>query len=119
VEVDNGVGSSFYAYDALGRRIAKLANGNTVIYSYDGSHPIEEQNDSRVTEADYVYGSGVNDVLTMARNCDIYYCYQNALGSVVAPTADTNTSTAERYTYDSYGGTEVTDGTGTIVSTNS
>ena len=57
-----------YAYDAFGRRIAKVVNADgpgpdETRYLYDGSRVIEEQNALSTTQATYVYGRSLDDVL--------------------------------------------------------
>ena len=111
-----------YQYDALSRRVQKVANpaGSpmTTQYFYDDARIIEEQNVAMVTQATYVYGNYVDEVLTMDRGGQTYYYHPNALWSVEAVTDSTGTP-VERYSYDAYGLVTVTDGTGTPVSPNS
>jgi RHS repeat-associated protein len=104
-----------YQYDALGRRVQKIANpagtSATTVYFYDDSGIIEEQNSLGITQATYVYGNYVDEVLTMDRGGQTYYYHQNALWSVEAITDNTATS-VERYSYDAYGFVTTTNGTG-------
>ncbi|MBK9337908.1 MAG: hypothetical protein IPM98_15720 [Lewinellaceae bacterium] len=53
-------------------------------------------------QATYIFGTGLDEVLTMQRGGQIYYYHTNALGSV---TQITNTAGAvvEQYEYDAYG----------------
>ena len=91
-----------YSYDALGRRIQKVVTNSggldgTTDYYYDGQQDIEEHNGSGTLTQQYVYGSGINELLVMDRNLNggstatgpgdqrLFY-YQNALGSVYALT---------------------------------
>jgi RHS repeat-associated protein len=107
-----------YSYDAMGRRIEKVvtndgAQDGTTDYDYDGEQDIEEHNSSGILTQQYVYGSGINEVLVMDRNLTggstatgpgdqrLFY-YQNALGSVMALT-DTSGDILEAYQYDAYG----------------
>ncbi len=111
-----------YQYDALGRRVLKVAYSNGVPsetrFYYDGARIIEDRDAGNVAVATYVYGVGIDEVLTMTRGADTYYHYQNALGSVVAVTANNGTVANERYSYDAYGQTRITDGTGSVLRTN-
>ncbi len=111
-----------YQYDALSRRVQKIANPNgtpnTTVYLYDGIRIIEEQNGAGATQATYVYGNGIDEVLTMNRAAQAYYYHQNAIGSVAAVTDGTATP-VERYSYDAYGLVTVTNGTFTAVPPNS
>jgi RHS repeat-associated protein len=111
-----------YDYDALGRRVQKIANpagtSTTIQYFYDDARIIEEQNSSGMTQATYVYGNYVDEILTMDRGGQTYYYHQNALWSVEAVTNSTG-SPVERYDYcggnslqcgDPYGSVSITDG---------
>jgi RHS repeat-associated protein len=106
-----------YTYDALGRRVNK-GGSNGTFYFYDGARILEEQNSAGATQATYVYGNYVDEVLTMNRGSQTYYYHQNALWSVEAVT-DSTGNVAERYSYDAYGLPAVTNGTGTPVPPNS
>ncbi len=102
-----------YQYDALSRRVQKIADPagtpTATLYYYDNARILEEQNSSAVTQATYVYGNTVDEVLTMTRGGQTYYYHQNGQGSVEAITNSTATP-VERYTYDAYGLVTVTDG---------
>jgi RHS repeat-associated protein len=95
-----------YQYDALSRRVQKIANTSgtptTTRYFYDDARIIEEQDPSGATQATYVYGNYVDEVLTMDRGGQTYYYHQNALWSVEAIT-DSTASVVERDAYDAYG----------------
>ena len=111
-----------YQYDAIGRRVQKIADPagstTTTLYFYDADRVVEEQDTGGTTQATYVYGSYVDEPLTMDRGGQTYYYHQNALWSVAAITDSTGTP-VERYAYDAYGSVSVTDGTGTPVAPNS
>lgn len=101
-----------YQYDAMGRRVLKVPTSagacSAVSYYYDAARIIEEQNGG-VTQATYVYGNSIDEILTMDRGGQTYYYHANALGSVEAIT-DSTANPVERYTYDAYGIVTVTDG---------
>jgi RHS repeat-associated protein len=116
IEVRNtdGVIVGQYQYDALSRRVQKIANPSgapiaailplplATRYFYDDTRIIEEQNGSGNTQATYVYGNYVDEVLTMDRAGKTYYHHQNALWSVEAIT-DSTASVVEHDAYDAYG----------------
>jgi RHS repeat-associated protein len=112
-----------YQYDALSRRVQKAANAatppspSTTCYFYDDMRVIEEQNCAGATQATYVYGNYVDEVLTMDRLGTTYYYHQNALWSVEAVTNSAGTP-VERYRYDAYGAVTVLDGSFNPVSPN-
>jgi RHS repeat-associated protein len=95
-----------YQFDALSRRVQKMANPSgmptTTRYFYDDARIIEEQNTSGATQATYVYGNYVDEVLTMDRGGQPYYYHQNALWSVEVIT-DSTAIVVERDAYDAYG----------------
>lgn len=107
-----------YRYDALSRRVVKTAGlhrGNSEShYFYDGSRLIETQNAAAVTQAAYVYGNYIDEVLSMDRGLQTYYFHQNASSSVVAVT-DSLGNVVERYGYDAYGQPTVSDGLGNVL----
>lgn len=90
-----------YKYDALGRRIEKQASGTTTAYYYDGDRVIEEHTGG-ATAAVFVYGIGIDDVVSMERDGTTIYYLANSLGSIVALTDPTG-SIIEEYSYDAYG----------------
>jgi RHS repeat-associated protein len=104
-----------YQYDALSRRIQKIANPasppspTTTRYFYNDKRIIEEQNGTGMTQATYVYGNYIDEVLTMNRLGTNYYYHQNALWSVEAVTNSAG-APVERYRYDAYGFVTVADG---------
>jgi RHS repeat-associated protein len=106
-----------YKYDTLRRRISKTTNNDpqtTTYYYYDGVRCIEERNSEDGVIATYVFGNGIDEVLTMERNSETYYFHENSLGSIYAVTTGTGTI-AERYTYDAYGNPIFLDGSGTPI----
>ena len=69
------------------------------------------------TQATYVYGNYVDEILTMGRGGQTYYYHRNALWSVEAVTVG-SASAVERYAYDAYGSVAVSDGSFTPVAPN-
>ncbi|MEA3204298.1 MAG: hypothetical protein QOI63_1978 [Thermoplasmata archaeon] len=106
-----------YHYDALGRRVEKVASGATTAYVYDGQDVVEERDGAGRLLAQYVPGPQVDQPILMDRNRDgdgsatgaadqrLYYL-QDALGSVVG-LMDQTGGLAEGYLYDAYGHTVV------------
>ena len=99
-----------YEYDALGRRRAKV-NAQTLEatqYFYDGAEVIEERDGRNQVIATYVYGQGLDDIISMERNDQQYFYHKDYLGSVVAIT-DENGNVVERYEYSPYGEVTILD----------
>lgn len=59
-----------YAYDALGRRVAKTSGGNTTTYLYDGSDLIEERDTGGAVTATYVRADAFDAPLSMRADPD-------------------------------------------------
>jgi RHS repeat-associated protein len=101
-----------YQYDALGRRVRKVSRPFGILfesrYVYDDDRIIEEQNSAGVTQATFVYGNYIDEVVAMNRGGEAYYYHQNALWSVAALT-DSTANVVERYAYGAYGGTAILD----------
>jgi RHS repeat-associated protein len=96
-----------YQYNASGKRISAIDNfGSQTFYYYDGWRAIEEQSSLGLTEATYVFGNDVDEVLTMDRvlegGTQTFYYHQNTLHSVFALTNSAG-SVVEAYEYDAYG----------------
>lgn len=94
--------TSTYAYDALGRRIAKTVNNATTRFFYNGWQEIEEQNANDATQATYVYGLYFDEMLNMDRNGNDFFFHTDQLYNVMKVTAS-NGSVAESYEYEDYG----------------
>jgi RHS repeat-associated protein len=103
-----------YQYDAVGRRVSTTdGSGVQTFYYYDGARTIEEQSSTRATQATYVFGNYLDEVLTMDRvfpglGSQIFYYHQDSLHSVFALTNSAG-SVVERYEYDAWGRQTVTD----------
>ena len=109
-DLDTGV-TSTYIYDAFGRRIQKIPDTNNpqpVTYFYNGWRLIEEQDDSNTTQATYVYGLYIDEVLNMQRDVDSdnnnedFYYHTDELYNVTAVTELAGTP-VEFYDYDDFG----------------
>ncbi len=99
--------TSSYTYDAFNRRVSKTVNGVTTYFINDGDREVEERNAAGVLQADYVYGEGIDEVLSMTRGGQTYYYHYDGLGSVTELTKATG-EVVENYTYDPYGTPSIT-----------
>src|SRR4029077_3072555 len=95
-----------YSYDGLGRRIRKRVGGVTIRLLYSEARIIEEQNENGGVLRQYVYGTGIDEVLQLRVGGKEYFCHDNSLGSVVALT-DSSGGVVERYRYSEFGETTV------------
>ncbi|MFA5794301.1 MAG: SDR family NAD(P)-dependent oxidoreductase [Candidatus Brocadiia bacterium] len=92
-----------YYYDVFGRRVGKQTVAQTSVYFYDGARVIEETDQTGVTRKQYVFGIGIDEVLTMETSGgQRYYYHTNLQGSVYAVTDNTG-NVVERYKYSAYG----------------
>jgi len=104
-----------YEYDGLGRRISRKNNGVKKYYIYDNYRVVEEMNSDGSLDAKYIYGSELDEVLSMQRDNKEYYYHYDGLGSVVAVSSKPN-QLVEQYRYDVYGQPSIYDGEGNLLS---
>jgi len=109
-----------YAYDYLGRRVAKTVYGEPNVvtrYAYDGDQIIAEYDGSGTLLRKFIYGPGVDEpicLIEVADNNAVYYYHLDGLGSVVA-LSHVNRVLVERYTYDIFGRPTIRDANGTEI----
>ncbi len=94
--------TSTYRYDGLGRRIEKIANGQTRRYVYDGEDILLEYDGNNVLQARYTHGPGIDEPIAVTKGSSTYFYHQDGLGSVTDLT-DSVGATAKSYSYDAYG----------------
>ncbi len=94
--------TSTYRYDGLGRRIEKVANGQTKRYIYDGEDILLEYDGSNVLQASYTHGPGIDEPIAVTKGGSTFFYHQDGLGSVTDLT-DSAGVTAKSYAYDAYG----------------
>lgn len=77
-----------YAYDVFGRRIVRVVDADDTPqetrYFYDGWRVCEEQDARGATQATYVYGLYIDEVLNMRRGGQDYYYHADDLYNVMA-----------------------------------
>jgi len=104
-----------FAYDALGRRIAKFASGPTnsaALYFFDGMNQVlEERTTNQTVTSTYVYGPGIDSPVTVNRNAVPYFFHTDDQRSVVKMT-DAAGNIAEQYAYSDFGEVTVRNGGG-------
>ena len=94
--------TSTYRYDGLGRRIEKIANGQTKRYIYDGEDIVLEYDGANVLQARYTHGPGIDEPIAVTKAGSTFYYHQDGLGTVTELT-DSNGAVAKAYAYDAYG----------------
>lgn len=94
--------TSTYRYDGLGRRIEKVANGQTRRYVYDNEDILLEYDDTNTLLARYTHGPGFDEPIAVTKGSATYFYHQDGLGSVTDLTDSTGT-TVKSYSYDAYG----------------
>jgi RHS repeat-associated protein len=92
-----------FAYDALGRRIARAAGGKTTEYLYDGENPVQELVDGAPV-SNTLTGPGVDSYLSRTDAGGARALLTDALGSTIG-LADASGKVTTEYTYDPFGGT--------------
>ena len=94
--------TSTYRYDGLGRRIEKVANGQTKRYVDDGEDILLEYDGANVLQARYTHGPGIDEPIAVTKGSATYFYHQDGLGTVTDLT-DSAGATAKSYAYDAYG----------------
>ena len=111
-----------FNYDALGRRIEKAGPQGTTRYYYAGNQVIEERNAAGQVTRQYVYGTGIDEVLRLdvytGGTAVPYYFHINQIGSTTAIT-DSDGNIVERITYDTYGRPHFSDSEGNSLNSSS
>ena len=113
VGATNGSYTLSFSYDDTGLRQTKTVNGDTTIYSYNGSLLLSEQNSERYIV--YIYDENGSPVGFMCRrgedlvhgsldatNFDVYWFEKNLQGDVVAIRNESG-QILVTYTYDAWG----------------
>ncbi len=96
-----------YVYDPFGRRISRTVDGITTKFIYEADRIIEERDLNNQLITSYVYGEGIDEILTMAKEAQTYYYFYDGLGSVTDIT-DNSGNVVESYQYDVYGQPNIT-----------
>lgn len=95
-----GIAATFQ-YDTLGRRVAKIVNGQTVRYVYDRQQAIGEISD-QAADAALLTGLAIDEVIARYSQTGNRTYLTDALGSVIAQTND-DRSLRNFYAYTPYG----------------
>ncbi len=117
IESSGSITIATYTYDALGRRIQKMAGVEITNFYYDGARSIEERDGLDATVRQYVFGRGIDEVLEITTGGNAYHYHENSIGSIAA-LSDPNGAIVERIRYDIYGEPEFrsTDGLSSLPS---
>ena len=105
------IATSTYRYDGLGRRIEKVANGQTKRYIYDGEDILLEYDGANVLQARYTHGPGIDEPIAVTKGGSTFFYHQDGLGTVTDLT-DSAGATGKSYSYDAYG--TIVEQTGTV-----
>jgi RHS repeat-associated protein len=104
-----------YAYDALGRRIAKVRDvtgaPSTTRFLYDGWRVVEERDGTDQVLATYAYGNYIDEPLNMQRGGVDRWYHPDDLHNVRA-VSDSSGTVVERYEYDDFGEVSILNGAG-------
>ena len=101
----NAVEQARFAYDALGRRVERVAIGGATAYTYDGEDILREV--SGPTSLKYVQGPGIDEPLAQEDGAGaLTYVHADGLGSVVRATNAAGTAVSSRR-YDAFGSLEL------------
>ena len=111
-----------YRYDSFGRRAKKITDDGAIVvnYLYDGAQVIEERNGDFELEKRFVYGSGIDEPLTLydEATSETYFYQRDGLGSVTELTDDQG-DVVEHYRYSPYGKRKIYDSSWNEISSSS
>jgi len=94
-----------FAYDALGRRVEKVAGGVTSTWTYDGEAILRETSGSSTLK--YVHGSAIDQPLAREDGTGVLsFLHADALGSIIGMTNSSGAVIASRR-YDAFGNLEL------------
>lgn len=102
-----------YVYDAAGRRVKKILNGNILKYTYDGISPIEER-DGAGNLLNKTIFAGILTPVSNEKNGIPYYYHQGEQNSVEA-LSTAGGRLIESYDYDAYGKQVIYDSLGNVM----
>ena len=116
VEVDDASSFVQYEYDVLGRRAARIENGTTNFFVYDGQQVVADLDAGKNLLRTYSYGSGIDNILTMTTYSGnqpvATYTYIKDHQNTVIALADETGTVVESYAYSAYGETKVFNASG-------
>ncbi|HPW56689.1 MAG: RHS repeat-associated core domain-containing protein [Thermoanaerobaculaceae bacterium] len=95
-----GSATATYTYDYQGRRTSTTVGGATTSYLYDGLNLVRT---SGASEAEYLFGPGIDEPLAMLRGGVVYHYSVDGLGSVALVTNQDGTTVHDAYLYDAWG----------------
>ncbi|MEW5994824.1 MAG: RHS repeat-associated core domain-containing protein, partial [Candidatus Zixiibacteriota bacterium] len=101
--------SAVYVYDGYDRRLLKRVNGADTVFVMEGDRVLQEVAGSMGdVERQYVWGSGIDELVVFAPGSARCHVHHDVLGSPVLLT-DSNGDAVERYDYNPFGSCHVTD----------
>jgi RHS repeat-associated protein len=98
----NGSTAATYAYDGLGRRVARTAGGSTQHFIYQEEDLLLSLSSSGAVVDEYTYLPGIDQPLGLRRSGTQYYYHTDANGNVLALTNVAGT-VVNQYSYTPFG----------------
>ncbi len=92
-----------YRYDALGRRIERLAGSSVQRWVYEGDDIVVEYDETPDPVASFVHGQGTDAPLSMRRDAQDYFYLADRLGSIRG-VVNAGGEVVNRYRYAAFGG---------------
>jgi RHS repeat-associated protein len=105
-----GMASQSYTYDDQGRRLSKTVGSATTSYLYNGPDIMAEYTSWANAAAQYTHGPSIDDPIIRATTSSTQYFHQDGLGSVVAVSDRTGTTTGTQR-FDAWGNKLASTGT--------
>ncbi|MEW6711266.1 MAG: RHS repeat-associated core domain-containing protein, partial [Candidatus Riflebacteria bacterium] len=91
-----------YSYDENGLLISRRSGGKTTYYVWDGANLLAEIDEAGKVTRWYVQGPGIDRVLAIVENDQVYYLHRDENGSIILAT-DESGKPSGAWTYDPFG----------------
>ena len=102
-----GESNASFSYDPADRRHGRTIVGETRNFLYDGPNPVQELSAGGTVTANIITGLKLDDILERSDSAATRALLRDPVGSIVALTDPSGMITTS-FTYDPYGGTDVT-----------
>ena len=107
-----------YTYDVSGRRTARIENGVTNLFVYNGNQIVADLDGDGNVLRTYTWGSGIDNLLALTTYSttatNTYYPIKDHQNSILA-LVDGTGSVVETYQYDAYGNPTIYDASGSEI----
>jgi RHS repeat-associated protein len=114
IKAQNATNTVNFAYDARNRCVKRTINGADAFLYYDSWNLIEEYNAANALVAQYIHGSGVDELLTKSTSGNMLFYHHDAQGNVTQLTNAAG-NVVEQYSYDVFGMPAIKNSSGNLI----